>query len=146
MHSGHDGLAHHERDRPPALDPGSTTVEVWLKLANADGRLKVGTPVHVVLTGTTVPYALQVPAKAIVPGKESGSAVMVAGADGAAHRKAVTLGIRTADAVQILSGIAPTDNVITDGGYGLDDGTKIKIGKPGDDDDAKSGDDGKDKD
>jgi HlyD family secretion protein len=27
----------------PALDPGSTTVEVWLKIENKTGRLKVGT-------------------------------------------------------------------------------------------------------
>lgn len=131
----------------PALDPGSTTVEVWLKLANSDGRYKVGTPVHALLSGTTVANALQVPMKAIVPGKESGSAVMVAGADGTAQRKSVTLGIRTPEMVQVLSGISPTDNVITEGGYGLDDGTKIKVGKPGtDDDDAKSGGDDKDKD
>ena len=30
----------------PALDPGSTTVEVWLKLPNRDGRFKVGTSVQ----------------------------------------------------------------------------------------------------
>lgn len=131
----------------PALDPGSTTVEVWLKLANRDGRFKVGTPVHAVLSGTTVPNALQVPANAIVPGKESGSAVMVAGADGTAHRKPVTLGIRTPEAVQIVTGISPTDNVITEGGYGLDEGTRIKLGKPGSsDDDAGSGSDDKGKD
>ena len=43
----------------PALDPGSTTVEVWLKLPNADGHLKVGTSVHAVIRGTTVANALQ---------------------------------------------------------------------------------------
>ena len=35
----------------PALDPGSTTVEVWLKLPNKQGLLKVGTPVHAVIRG-----------------------------------------------------------------------------------------------
>ena len=45
----------------PALDAGSTTVEVWLKLPNSDGALKVGTPVHVVITGRTIQDALQVP-------------------------------------------------------------------------------------
>jgi HlyD family secretion protein len=30
----------------PALDPGSTTVEVWLRVQNAKGTLKAGTPVH----------------------------------------------------------------------------------------------------
>jgi HlyD family secretion protein len=30
----------------PALDPGSTTVEVWLRVENPKGLLKAGTPVH----------------------------------------------------------------------------------------------------
>src|SRR6202012_1746318 len=66
----------------PALDPGSTTVEVWLKLPNADGHLKAGTPVHAVILGNTVPDALQVPAAAVVPGAEGGTAVVVIGEDG----------------------------------------------------------------
>jgi hypothetical protein len=40
----------------------------------------------------------------------------------------VKLGLRTTDKVQILDGISPTDLVITDGGYGLDDGTKVNVG------------------
>ena len=52
----------------PAVDAGSTTVEVWLKLPNADGRLKVGTAVHAVIEGATVADALQVPLGAIRAG------------------------------------------------------------------------------
>lgn len=111
----------------PALDPGSTTVEVWLKLGNADGRFKVGTPVHAVITGRTLHTALTVPASALVPGRESGSAVMLVGADGAAHSRAVQVGLRTPQTVQVLSGLSATDKVITDGGYGLDDGTKVQV-------------------
>ena len=43
----------------PALDPGSTTVEVWLKIDNKTGKLKVGTPVKVSITGRTVAKALE---------------------------------------------------------------------------------------
>jgi RND family efflux transporter MFP subunit len=133
----------------PALDPGSTTVEVWLKLPNADGRLKVGTPVHAVILGTTINDALQLPAAAILPGQESGTAVMVIAADGTAHKRPVTVGIRTPEAVQILSGVSTTDNVITEGGYGLDEGTKVTVGKRSGDDDDKgdeSAEKGKEKD
>jgi hypothetical protein len=35
--------------------------------------------------------------------------------------------------VQITSGISPGDNVITEGAYGLDDGTKVKVTAAGDD-------------
>ena len=46
----------------PALDPGSTTVEVWLKIDNKAGKLKVGTPVKVSITGRTVAKAWKIPA------------------------------------------------------------------------------------
>lgn len=126
----------------PALDPGSTTVEVWLKLANPDGRYKVGTPVHVVIHGNTVQHALQIPAGAIQPGGDGTTSVLVIGSDGTAHKKTVQVGLRTPEKVQILSGVATSDLVITDGGYGLDDGAKVKVGSKeegGKDADAAAG-------
>ncbi len=114
----------------PALDPGSTTVEVWLKLPNTDGRLKVGTPVHAVITGSTVPNAVQIPPAAILPAQDGGTTVMLVGADSLAHRRSVKVGIRTEEAVQVTSGLSPSDTVITEGGYGIDDGTKVTVGKP----------------
>ena len=129
----------------PALDPGSTTVEVWLKLANADGSLRVGTPVHVVITGATIPNALQLPTSALLPTEDGSSSVMVAGADGAAHKRAVTVGIRTPEKVQITSGLSAGENVIIEGSYGLDDGTKISLGG-GKSDEGKAKPDAKDKD
>ena len=119
----------------PALDPGSTTVEVWLKLPNSGGTLKVGTPVHAVITGTTVPQALLIATSALLPTQDGSDSVMVAGSDGQAHKKAVVIGLRTADTVQIKGGVSAADNVITEGSYGLDEGTKIKLadGKAADD-------------
>ena len=52
---------------------------------------------------------------------------MVVGSDGAAHKRVVTVGIRTAENVQITDGLKTSDNVITEGSYGLDDGTKITL-------------------
>lgn len=111
----------------PALDPGSTTVEVWLKLANAGGQYKVGTPVHAVIRGYTIPNALQVPTAAILPAEDGSTTVLVVGADGTAHKRPVQVGLRTQTSVQILSGITPADTVVTAGGYGLDDGTKVNV-------------------
>ena len=118
----------------PALDPGSTTVEVWLRLDNSDGRYKVGTPVRASITGTTVPGALKVPLSAILTAQDGSKSVMVVGSDGAAHRKPVTLGINDGDDVQILHGVTVPDMVITTGAYGLDDGTKVKVGAEAKDD------------
>ncbi len=112
----------------PALDPGSTTVEVWLKIDNKSGALKVGTPVKVSITGRQVAKAWKVPAAAILTAQDGTKSVMVAGSDGVAHRKSVTVGITDVEDVEIVNGVSAADLVITGGAYGLDEGTKVKIG------------------
>ncbi len=112
----------------PALDPGSTTVELWVKIDNKSGKLKVGVPVKVSITGRTVAEAMKVPDAAIQTADDGTKSVMVVGSDGAAHSKPVTLGIDDGTDVQVTSGIAPSDMVITGGAYGLDDRTKVQIG------------------
>jgi multidrug efflux pump subunit AcrA (membrane-fusion protein) len=134
----------------PALDPGSTTVEVWLKIDNKSGALKVGTPVKATITGRTVANAIKIPVSAVLTSQSGSKSVMVIGSDGAAHSKPVTLGIQDGDDVQVLSGLSAADTVITTGSYGLDEGTKVKIGpatdedKGGDADDKKPAAGGKD--
>jgi RND family efflux transporter MFP subunit len=120
----------------PALDPGSTTVEVWLKIDNRKGAFKVGTPVKVAITGRTDPKALKIPATALLTAQDGSKSVMVVGNDSAAHREPVTVGIADALDVQVLSGLTAADQVISGGAYGLDDGAKVKVG-PAADDDAK---------
>jgi HlyD family secretion protein len=120
----------------PALDPGSTTVEVWLRLDNRDGRYKVGTPVRASITGKTVQSALKLPLSAVLTAQDGSKSVMLVGSDGVAHRKPVTLGINDGEDVQILHGITAQDTVITTGAYGLDDGTKVKVGAEAKDDSA----------
>jgi len=111
----------------PALDPNSTTVEVWLEAKNPKQQLKPGTSVQLSLTAKTVKDALVVPAAAVVTAADGGSAVMVAGSDGKAHQKAVKLGIRQDDDVQILEGVSEGDKVVATGAYGLPENTKIKV-------------------
>jgi multidrug efflux pump subunit AcrA (membrane-fusion protein) len=113
----------------PALDPGSTTVEVWLRVENAKGALKAGTPVRTTITGRTAKNALLVPLEAVQTGPDGESKfVLVIKPNGTAAKQPVTLGIRTSESAQVLSGLTPTDTVITTGGYGLDEGTKVKVG------------------
>jgi HlyD family secretion protein len=111
----------------PALDPGSTTVEVWVQIPNPKGALKPGTPVHVWIGGKSAPDALVVPAESLVTSPAGSKAVMVVGSDGVAHMKEVSAGIKDDGLVQIVSGIFPGDQVITKGAYALDDGTKVKV-------------------
>ncbi len=112
----------------PALDPGSTTVEIWLKVDNAKGRLKPGTTVRVTIKGRTVHNALIVPTEAIQRSSEGGGKiVMVVGADGTTKKKDVTVGLQTKEKTQILAGLSASDTVVTAGSFGLDDGSKVKI-------------------
>jgi HlyD family secretion protein len=113
----------------PALDPGSTTVEVWLKADNRKGELKAGSAVHATIKGHTIQHALLIPSDAVQRSSEgAGKIVMIMAADGTAHKKNITVGVQTTEKTQITEGLTPTDTVITGGGYGLDDGTKVKIG------------------
>ena len=111
----------------PALDPNSTTVEVWLEAKNSKHALKPGTSVQLSLTAQTVKDALVVPATSVVSAPDGTPTVMIAGADGRAHQKAVKLGIRSGDDVQILDGVTANDKVVASGAYGLPDKTKIKV-------------------
>jgi HlyD family secretion protein len=114
----------------PALDPNSTTIEVWLEAKNPKQRLKPGTSVQLSLTAKTVKDALVVPAAAVISAADGSSAVMIAGSDGKAHQKTVKLGIRQDDDMQILEGVTEADKVVATGAYGLPDNTKIKIEAP----------------
>ena len=112
----------------PAVDPGSTTVEVWLKAANPKAVLKAGTPVKVTLEGRSASNALLVPTDAIQRSSEGeGKIVMVVAADGTSKKRPVTIGIETKEKTQVLTGIEQGDMVITSGGYGLDEGSKVKV-------------------
>jgi HlyD family secretion protein len=111
----------------PALDPNSTTVEVWVQAKNPKGRLRPGTSVKISMLARSVPDALVIPAAAVLTAPDGSSYVMVAGSDNKAHQKTVKTGIRQGDQVQILEGLAEGDRVITSGAYGLPDTTKIRI-------------------
>jgi RND family efflux transporter MFP subunit len=124
----------------PALDPGSTTVEVWLRVENAGGKYKAGTPVRTSIVGRTIPKAVKIPLGAVLTAQDGTKSVMVVNASGAAHKVGVQLGIQDGEDVQITQGLNGSETVITTGAYGLDEGTKVKVGKAG-----ESGDSGESK-
>jgi HlyD family secretion protein len=130
----------------PALDSGSTTIEIWLKADNKKGTLKVGTPVKVSITGRTADNALKVPVSSILTGEDGSKSVMVVSTDGTAQQKPVQTGILDGEDIQIIQGLTSTDMVITTGSYGLEKGTKVKVGKADDGEDKLGADKGGDKD
>jgi HlyD family secretion protein len=111
----------------PSTDPNTTTVQVWVQMVNTGERLKPGTTVHASIVTEEYKAASLVPAAAILPGEEGGTAVLTVTSDSIAHHRAVKLGIREGNQVQILSGVNPGDEVVVVGGLGVDDKTKVKV-------------------
>jgi multidrug efflux pump subunit AcrA (membrane-fusion protein) len=115
----------------PAVDPNSTTVQVWVEMENPHEQLKPGATVHVAMVAATLKDATVIPAAGLLPTAEGETIAMVVGADSVAHERKVEVGVREPEKVQILSGVKPGEQVITLGGVGLEDKARVRIEKPG---------------
>ena len=113
----------------PALDPNSTTAEVWIEAPNPGERFKPGSSVRVSILAETVADAIVIPLAAILPAQEGATTVMVAGPDSLAHQKTIEVGIREGDKVQVLKGLEPGEQVIVVGALGLEDKAKVRVEK-----------------
>ncbi|MGH9739141.1 MAG: efflux RND transporter periplasmic adaptor subunit [Candidatus Acidiferrales bacterium] len=113
----------------PALDPNSTTVQVWVEVANPGELLRPGSTVNVKIVARSVTDALVVPSAAVLTGDAGATSVMVIGADQHAHQVRVRTGIHQDGEVQITSGLRAGEEVVTEGAYGLPDGAKVQISK-----------------
>jgi multidrug efflux pump subunit AcrA (membrane-fusion protein) len=111
----------------PALDPGSTTVQVWVEAPNPGDRLKPGETVHVSMVARTIPNAIVVPSAAILTADNGTTSVMVIGPRDHAHQTTVQTGVTSGGEVQIVSGLQEGEHVVTTGAYGLPDGTKVVV-------------------
>lgn len=111
----------------PALDPGSTTVEVWVEASNKAGDLRPGSSVQVRMVARKIDDAIVIPKEAVLKTPEGETTVMVVGADRRAHQTAVSTGVTQGNDVQITKGLSAGQTVITVGGYGLPDNTQVKI-------------------
>jgi HlyD family secretion protein len=109
----------------PSVDSQTNTVAVRVRLANPDGELKAGVFASARIAVEIHQHALVVPQTALViEGDET--FVFVAQGDKVEKRK-VTVGIRDKSRVEINEGLKDHERVVTQGAYGLGDGTKIKI-------------------
>ncbi|MHB1938334.1 MAG: efflux RND transporter periplasmic adaptor subunit [Acidobacteriaceae bacterium] len=120
----------------PALDPSSTTEEVWVEADNPHGELKPGTTAEVSITAKTIANAVVIPASAILTEQNGQTSVMVVKSDSRAYSQSVKTGIRQGATIQIVSGLQPGEQVIVAGQYGLPDKTKVKA-TPADSDPGK---------
>ena len=111
----------------PALDPNSTTVEVWVQAANRQQHLKPGTSVQLSMIAQTVKDAIAVPSESVLTGQDGATTVMVIGPDNRAHQTTVKTGVREGDKIQIVEGLKDGERVISSGAYALPDKTKVVV-------------------
>ena len=116
----------------PAVDPSTTTVQVWVEAKNPGEKLRAGVTVRISAVAQTIDGAIVIPQAALLPSAEGNTVVMVVGQDMVAHERKVGIGVKQDDKVQILSGLKPGEQIIVVGGLGLEDGKKVRVetGKP----------------
>lgn len=117
----------------PAVDASTTTVEVWVEVANPGEKLKPGGTVRVSIIAETIQNTIIVPATALLNSDEGGEKVMViVGKDknAVAQERRVVAGIRQGERVQISSGLQEGEQVVTAGGLGLEDKAKVVVQAP----------------
>ena len=114
----------------PAVDPNTTTVEVWVQAANPGEKLKPGGTVRVTIIAETLQNTIIVPASALLNSDEGGQKIMVVGQDSRAQERKISVGVRQGNRVQIASGLQEGDQVVTSGGLGLEDKAKVAVQKP----------------
>jgi HlyD family secretion protein len=110
-----------------AVDPARRTVEVWCEIANPRLALRAGVFGSLEIRTAFAPKSIVVPKEAVQfeEGTTKG-AVWVVGADKHVTRREVETGGIFEGRVRILSGIKAGEMVVTEGGYGLPDGTEVR--------------------
>ncbi len=120
----------------PAVDPSTTTVEVWVEAPNPDGKLKPGGTVRVSIKAATLQDATLVSSSAILNSDEGGQIVLVVDKDNVVHQRKVSIGVRQGINVEVVTGVNEGEKVVTVGGLGLDEGAKVVVKKaPAEEDD-----------
>jgi len=109
----------------PKIDPATRTLQLRALVGNKDERIFPGAYVQIELRLRDIPDALMVPTQAIIPVLK-GQTVLVR-RNGVALSVPVTMGIRTASAVQITEGLNPGDTVITSGLMQLRPGASVEV-------------------
>ena len=116
----------------PSLSASGATAPARLEFTSVGRITEAGAPVEVAVTIAAAPNAIVIPVAALYTETGGAEHVFAVGADGRAHRTAITVGIRGGDLIQVTSGVKAGDLVITSGGYALADGLRVKVeGAPG---------------
>jgi HlyD family secretion protein len=105
----------------PAVDPNSTTVEVWVQAPNPKESLRPGTSVRVAMVAQTVLQAVVIPQAALLTSPDGVNSVIVLDSDNKPSKKKVKVGIRDSESktVQVTDGLQGGERVVTVGAFEL---------------------------
>jgi membrane fusion protein (multidrug efflux system) len=109
----------------PVVDPSTGTVKVTVEVHDATRRLKPGMLARVSVTHDVHPMTTLAPRDAVID-EDNQSSVFVVRA-GKAYRQAIETGFVNTTHIEVLSGLARGDTVVTTGKGGLRDSAKVEI-------------------
>lgn len=110
----------------PNVDAATRSFTVRARVRNPGGVLVPGAFAEVALVLDEIPQALLIPAASLLTGADSTTVFIVR--DGVAVPRAVTTGVRTADRIQITSGLSADDVVMTSGVDQVRPGQAVRTG------------------
>jgi RND family efflux transporter MFP subunit len=99
-----------------ALDPATRTLPVIFALDNADGALKPGMFVRATVFTGESSEGVVIPASAVVDDGGRPTVFVMEGGE-AFYKRVIRLGARDGDRVQVLSGVAAGERVVSSGAY-----------------------------
>ncbi len=109
----------------PRIDPATRTLQIRALSPNPDDLMLPGQFAKIQYTLNVIPDALMVPSEAVIP-ELNGHKIFVYNGGKVAQRN-VNIGIRTENKVQVVSGIEPSDTVITTGILQIRPGVQVSI-------------------
>jgi len=113
--------------KDPMVDADSRSIRYRALSRNADGRLFPGAFAHVELLLKDKSENFFVPTETIIPFLTGKKVFIIK--NGIAEERIVETGLRTAENIQILSGLAAGDSVVVKGNFQLKQNSPVKIVK-----------------
>ncbi len=111
----------------PQIDASTRSLRLRARAANPDATLRPGAFADITVVFDTIEDALTVPAFAVLP--ELGGQQVFVVRKGQAQPQSIEIGVRTDSTVQVTSGLALQDTVITSGIQQLRPGLPVRIEK-----------------
>ena len=111
----------------PDLDARTRTLRVRLRFENPDEVLKPNMFAHVVINGDTERDVLSIPSEALIREAHSQHVILALG-EGRFKVRDVVAGIESGDRVEIKSGLAEGDDIVTSAQFLLDSESSFKAG------------------